>query len=624
MVGEARRGAHSWLADIAARVGNLRVPVDISDSDLCDMAADRAREALNLAAETWLRTSGAIRERLARFAAGYGLRCPALPYLARSGKMVGIEDGPAIARMTDEHWWRRGLRKAQARALEGAAIRLGYVRKGAEVYASNATVERRAQQRRRNVAALESTRAVNLDTGGGYALGELVEHSVANPRIRRGELMTRLAGFDRIAADMGHVAEFVTLTCPVEFHPYKADGRENRGYAGATPREAQQWLVRTWAKCRAKLARMGCRLYGFRVAEPHKTGTPHWHAVLFMSPWLSAGRAMVPRVRAVIRRYFLGPEPDAARKAHGVAFLAIDREAYEGGAAGYLAKYIAKNIDGGGYQVQMTLDGGETIDASVRVEAWASTWGIRQFQQVGGPPVGVWREARRLDAFGEYSDAVESVRVAADVGRKTQGQRGRAAQAWSEFVGLMGGPTVSRRDMPVRVAYTRAGERWDYVAALPYPANPTRYGEIAPGAVYGLRDVLRDRGYASVRYRWEIKRIKREGGARWASADSRPAGEIQQCAAFPLGFEVGRECAPRTRVNNCTRRDEDESCGAGLAPEIRHPGGIGFASGQDDPGACGPDHRRTGGNHRGHGGGAANHSGLVWYEPWNPGRSGET
>lgn len=525
----ALAAAVSGLLDRVGRLERLRLPVGVSDSEIVMNAQECARECLNLAGSTWPATAEAIRARIGRYVAGYGIEAPG----------PKIDDGPAISRMTDVQWWRRGLRAAQARELEAAAINLGYVHKGAEVYASDATVERRAQQRRRNARAIDTAEAVNLDTGEVCNLSGLVAASVANPRIRRGELMTRVAGFEAFAKGAGHVSEFWTATCPSRMHKMRAsDGRENRKYDGTTPRDAHKYLGKCWARFRAAIARRELRIYGFRIAEPHHDGTPHWHLLIFSPEWLSTGRRAIGRLRALFRRYFLeDSSTERGARERRCEFKRIDMA--RGSAAAYIAKYIAKNIDGCGYQVQGDFETGAAIMPGARVEAWASTWGIRQFQQVGGPPVGVWRELRRLHDDGEYSDKVEAARVAADCGTIKGHADDGAAGNWRRFVEIMGGPTVRRMDQPIRIARTREGERWNSAIDAPCPAPPTRYGEISPGVVFGVRDVQADRVYRSDRCRWVIRMGMRASGE--------------------AGFS-GRLAGPWTRVNNCTERVQDGRC----------------------------------------------------------------
>ncbi|MBL8506366.1 MAG: replication endonuclease, partial [Methylobacillus glycogenes] len=300
-------------------------------------------------------------------------------------------------------------------------------------YASDETVARRQGQRKRNAALLEAIIAVN-DEGQEFTLAQLSELGVSNPEIRRLELMTRMAGFDSYARLKGHAAEFYTTTAPSRFHAVRADGKPNPKYQEETPREAQGHLCKGWALSRAVMAKEGIRVYGFRVVEPHHDGTPHWHMVLFMEP------KHVERVRDILRKYALREDGDEYGAAeHRFSHEAIDRN--KGSAVGYLAKYISKNINGKGLEGESDFEGGSVTGNAGRVDSWASCWGIRQFQQIGGAGVGVWRELRRLGGSGDDSmgSSLSSITAAADTGD------------WAGYTALMGGGFAFRKDMAAKV-----------------------------------------------------------------------------------------------------------------------------------------------------------------------------
>jgi hypothetical protein len=347
---------------------------------------------------------------------------------------------PAIMRMQNAKWWKGRLRRVAAAWREHLHIALANVSKKRTPYASPMAVAEWREQKRRTREFLKGMELED-EEGNRISLIDKYHGSVANPAIRRGELMIRIRGFENICNEMGFVGDFYTLTAPACYHATLNNGRPNHKWNGASPVETQRYFCRVWQKARAKLHRENIRLFGIRVAEPHHDGTPHWHMLMFMRP------EDVQRVRQVISDYACQQESDelipaAARKAR---FHAEAIDARKGSATGYIAKYISKNIDGYALDNERDDESGKALkEAAPAVSAWAARWHIRQFQFVGGAPVTVYRELRRL-ADGEtargVSVAFAAVHDAADAGD------------WASYVNAQGGPFVKRDRLAVRNWY---------------------------------------------------------------------------------------------------------------------------------------------------------------------------
>lgn len=459
-----------------------------------------------------------------------------------------LEFGPAdlapfFRRLECVRWWRRQVRKLQAREVERVAIMREEVGRGRDLYCSAWTAKRHQRAKRRNRDLLSRVQAEN-DAGDTYTLDQLSLLGTGNPRLRKMELMTRMRGFEEVSQLYGHAGEFWTFTTPSRFHRMTVVGagegkrgfsRPNPNWQGATPVDGQQWLCRAWSRIRAAMDRAAIRCYGFRVAEPHHDATPHWHLVLFFEP------EQVRQARRIARHYLLmdNPKEPGARKRR---FTAKAVDPAKGSATGYISKYISKNINGDHLgDLPSDEDGGvSAADASTRVQAWASTWGIRQFQQIGGPSVTVWRELRRLDGYDVQqrdlfvADWLDDLVEAADAGD------------WFAYCMAMGGPNMPRGARPVTPGYWLQCREYQQTGEMIPVGEKTEYGDVSKGSVFGVLAA----GFPILTrfYRWSLSIIR---------TASEAVRNMQFRQAYPPdGFDLlrGGSAPPWTCVNNCTVR----------------------------------------------------------------------
>lgn len=507
-----------------ARKRRIVRPVGIwqSDAELCNLGEDRANFMMDWVIDqrgpVTLGQINAILEKLEARPFVYTDELTATPAeLERQLQSF-------VKRIGCNLWWRRQLRRAQVRKREAQAQAAGHICARNMPYVHDVTEVRYTQRQEANRAMLEQTEIESAD-GEIISLWDAVQASTANKSIRRGELMTRIRGSEEWATERGMVGIFTTNTLPSRFHASLFGGGMNPNFQGSTPRQGQQWLSATWARARAKIQRQGIKVFGFRVAEPHHDGCPHWHMLLWVSP------AQAQQLQDLIRACWLQYEGDEhGAQAYRVKFEAIDPA--RGGAIAYVAKYISKNIDDAGSvgteghfdqqgEQRELIEGG---NKARRVTAWASAWGIRQFQAIGQPPVTVWRELRRIDAAMAAGGSPRLQRAHAAAHKD-----GEQRADWKTYMHEQGGAMVGR-DYQLRLD-------------LEPEAREGRYGPIEVKLPKGVYDVKRPgETCTSTRKRWLQK-------GTWTPQERHRA----TVGDFALVFAESVYFDPTwTRFNNCT------------------------------------------------------------------------
>ncbi len=383
-----RRAANLYALSLKDEVlpelfAKTALPFQASDDDI----ADAAEHAAKRAAECLRSNTGedAALAALARLAKRYHVSMPARKTFAGTA-----------ARMTEATWWRKGLRR-RFRQVENAAIRAGLVHGRAAPFVTDEAFRRHQRHAQKIARLLESLEAFNETTGEVVSLSEIASRSLANPTNRLAAMMVQIRGLEDLANSIGYEGYMVTWTCPSRMHPRNSkSGEANPRYAGTSPRAAQAYLGRLWNSAGRKLKHDEIECFGVRVVEPHHDATPHWHMLIFVRPE-QAGPLLT-----TLRAYALSDCPDepGAQK-HRFDSTRIDPA--KGSAAGYVIKYIAKNINGHGVGIDGETDQPAQSTAP-RAVVWARTHGIRQFQFFGIGAITPYRELYRLERL---PDALE-------------------------------------------------------------------------------------------------------------------------------------------------------------------------------------------------------------------------
>lgn len=420
-------------------------------------------------------------------------------------------------------WWRRQLKRQVLRLREARGVLSGEVcATRRQPYVTDDTVRRLVNRDVKTAAMLDATEIESAD-GTVLKLSTAIAASVSNKPIRRGELMTRITGCEQLADECGDVGLFVNATAPSRFHATLRHGAPNpraRDFGPPPhdlPRRSHQWLGKMWARVRAALSNLGVGVYGFRFAEPHHDGTAHWHMLMWCAP------AAVESVKALLHRHWRsedGREPGAAK--HRLVIKTMDR----GGAAAYASKYVSKGIDdAGSVGAEGHTDeyGGESVPmpaqqdmfggGAARISMWVRSWGLRQFQPFGQPPVTVWRELRRVEA-GEVLGASHRTCQAWVAAHRTDDVKA----SWAGYVRAQGG-LMNGRLYAVRIAEETKLHHGRYESI----EKPRPVGVFDPSEPHNI--------VRSARREWRPKGAWRQDERRAPKAPT----------------------LTRTRFNNCTR-----------------------------------------------------------------------
>ncbi|HCG9712289.1 TPA: replication endonuclease [Vibrio parahaemolyticus] len=188
------------------------------------------------------------------------------------------------------------------------------------------------------------------------------------------ELYVFSKGLEKIAKEKDFKWAFLTMTAPGYLHANPTVGRRKGRWTREKMTKAHQDLLKRWSALGKTLSNHGYSLengdiLGFRVVEPHKDGTPHWHMLIFYPRDLE--NYLLGEECGLFQRYF---------KHSKTSFEVRYGKDSASSASSYSLKYIFKSF---GISSEDEKNDTEFKQKIIAIEAWRSASRSQCFQKIG-------------------------------------------------------------------------------------------------------------------------------------------------------------------------------------------------------------------------------------------------
>lgn len=426
-----------------------------------EMARSLHREEQNLDANFFFKPNG---ERVRNFAA---------EPVQRGTDWDSVEDEDDLKRMVsddaqinkemDPSFWRRRLRKKAASVGLLVACHLKMIG-GEDSYCDKWTTAR-FRERQEKAADWARSKVQKSSTGDIVTMEKIME---ASKKAATSRIYAQLMGMQEIGEQIGLLPIFVTITLLPEWHPNPSMGECS--WNGQSLEKAKKQIQEDYRKYNRRLHKAGIEpVFGIRMLEPQKDGTPHLHIL----KWV---RAEDVRLHGKILKKTL---PGKHRTDLKIIRAGNENGELKNGKKAakpitYIMKYIMKSLNDELAVKQTKKDGKEDmLNRFDEVRAWASAVGARRWGLIGVHGVQkvwqtIWNWPKVPDGAPDGAAAAWNIMHGSEI---------EGAEKWAETLRALGA-IKCEEGTRVRICYEEQETKYGDVRKVPAGLTDREDGEM--------------------------------------------------------------------------------------------------------------------------------------------------